>query len=104
VELRRYCSWMNSTCLDGALSSARKSRTLVSLSRQCLSDQLPVLEPVRLGRVGSFALDKVGVVVLEVALEPPHLAVVLERQHVGRDAIEEPAVVADHDHAAGKAQ
>ena len=33
----------------------------------------------------------------EVALEPPHLAVALEGQHVGGDAVEEPAVVISHD-------
>ena len=44
----------------------------------------------------------VVLVLAEVALEPAHLAVVLERQHVGGDAVEEPAVVADHDRAAGE--
>ena len=41
-----------------------------------------------------------GLVVGEVALEPAHLGVALEREHVGGDAVEEPAVVADHDGAA----
>jgi hypothetical protein len=45
----------------------------------------------------------VGLVVLVVALEPDHLAVALERQHVGGDAVQEPAVVADHDGAAREA-
>ena len=39
----------------------------------------------------------IGLVVLIVPLEPHDLAVALEREHVRGDAIEEPAVVADHD-------
>ena len=44
----------------------------------------------------------VGFVVLEVALEPFDVAVALERQDMGGDAVEEPAVVADDDGAAGE--
>src|SRR5450631_1655300 len=39
-------------------------------------------------------------VVGEVALEPLDVAITLEREDVRRDAIEEPAIVADHDRAA----
>ena len=42
----------------------------------------------------------VGLVVLEVALEPLDVAVALERQNVRGDAVEEPAIVADDDGAA----
>jgi hypothetical protein len=44
---------------------------------------------------GLFALAPLEVfhVVLEVALEPYHLGVAFERQDVGGDAIEEPAIV-----------
>ena len=38
----------------------------------------------------------------EVALEPADLAVALEGEHVGRDPVEEPAIVADDDGAAGE--
>ena len=38
----------------------------------------------------------------EVALEPADLAVALEREHVRRDPVEEPAIVADDDGAAGE--
>ena len=41
-------------------------------------------------------------VVLEVALEPFDMAVAFEREDVGRDAVEEPAIVADDDGAAGE--
>ncbi len=43
----------------------------------------------------------IGLVVLIVTLEPHHLAVALEREDVRRDAVEEPAVVADDDRATG---
>ena len=46
----------------------------------------------------------VRLVVLVVALEPDDLAVALEGQDVGGDAVEEPAVVADDHGAAGEAQ
>jgi hypothetical protein len=41
-------------------------------------------------------------VVLEVALEPFDMAVALEGQDVGRDAVEEHAIVADDHGAAGE--
>ena len=46
----------------------------------------------------------VDLVVLIVPLEPHYLAVAFERQHVGRDAIEEPSVVADHDGTTGEVE
>ena len=46
----------------------------------------------------------VGFVVLIVAFEPDHTAVAFERKHVRGDAIEEPAIVADDDGAAGEGQ
>ena len=54
--------------------------------------------------VGAQPLVPVGLVVLVVALEPDHLAVALEGEDVGGDAVEEPAVVADHHRAAGEGQ
>ena len=59
---------------------------------------------MRLVRLGAEPALAVGFVVLVVALEPHHLAVALERQHVRGDAVEEPAVVADDDGAAGERQ
>ena len=43
-----------------------------------------------------------GLVLGEVALEPAHDRVALEGEHVGRDAVEEPAIVADDHGAAGE--
>ena len=61
-----------------------------------------VADPVRLVGGGAELLAPERLVVGDVALEEPDLAVALERQDVGRDPVEEPAVVADDDHAAGE--
>src|SRR5262245_7516364 len=59
-----------------------------------------VLDAVRLvGRAAELLVAPL-LVLAEVALEPAHLAVALERQNVGGDAVQEPAVVADHHDAA----
>src|SRR5688572_9119426 len=63
-------------------------------------DELLVADPVRLVRLGAEALVPGALVVLIVALEPGHLRVALEREHVGRDAVQEPAIVRDHHDAA----
>src|SRR5689334_1535995 len=60
-----------------------------------LMRQPAVLDAVRLVRVGAQPAVAVRLVVLVVALEPDHPAVALEGQHVGGDAVQEPAVVAD---------
>ena len=48
------------------------------------------------------AFVAVLLVLAVIAVEPDHLTVTLEGQDVGRDAVEEPAIVADHDRAAGE--
>src|SRR5213080_121783 len=65
--------------------------------------ELPVPDAVRLVGLGAQAAVPVGLVVLVVAFEPHAAAVALEGHDVGCDAIEEPAVVADHDRAAREA-
>src|SRR5215813_1610567 len=64
--------------------------------------ELLVLDPVRNGGVDPQSALLVFLVVLKVALEPFDVAVVLEGQDVGGDAVEEPAVVADDHRAAGE--
>ena len=61
---------------------------------------------IRCGPVGLGAelLVAEALVGLEVALEPAHLRVAFEREHVGGDPVEEPAVVGDDDGAAGERQ
>ena len=66
--------------------------------------ELAVLDPVGLVGIGAEPPAAVGFVILVVALEPDDLAVALEGEDVGGDAIQEPPVVADHDGAAGEAQ
>jgi hypothetical protein len=61
-----------------------------------------VADPVRLVGGGAELLAPEGLVVGDVAQEEAHLAVALEGQNMGRDAVQEPAVVADDDHAAGE--
>ena len=63
-----------------------------------------VAEPMRTIRLGTQATPPIGLVVGVVALEPDDLAVAFEGEQVGRDPVEEPAVVADHDRAAGELQ
>src|SRR5690606_14035937 len=62
------------------------------------------LDPVRLVRFRAQAPAAVGLVALEVALEPDDLAVALEGQDVRGDAVDKPAVVADDHGAAGELQ
>src|SRR3954464_13751938 len=66
--------------------------------------QFPILDPMRLIRRRAESALPIGLVVLVVPLEPDHLAVSLEGEHVRGDAVEEPAVVADHDRAAGEVE
>src|SRR5439155_576213 len=69
-----------------------------------LARESSIFYPVRLIGFGAEAASAIGFVILIVALEPFDLAVAFEGEHVGRDAIEEPAVVADDDGAACKVE
>src|SRR6478609_6014171 len=64
--------------------------------------QLLVLHAMRNDAVLAEPAHLVLLVVLEVALEPFDMAVAFEGQDVGRDAVEEPAIMADDDGAAGE--
>ncbi len=64
--------------------------------------QFPVLEPVRLVGGGAEASMAVFLVCLVVAFKPQDLAVAFEGENVRRDAIEEPAIVADHHRTAAE--
>src|SRR6516164_3005107 len=64
--------------------------------------ELLVLDAVRDCRIRSQPPHLVLLVVLEIALEPFDVAFALERQDMGCNAVEEPAVMADDDGAAGK--
>src|SRR4029450_2365714 len=73
-------------------------------ARWLVPDQLAVGVAVGAGRFGAQAAGLVGLVVGQVALEPGDAAVAFEGEHVGGDPVQEPAVVADHDHAAGEGE
>src|SRR5271169_2191504 len=64
--------------------------------------QLLVLHPMRDDGILTQPAHLVLLIVLEVAFEPFDMAVAFEGQHVGGDAVEEPAVVADDHGAAGE--
>ena len=66
--------------------------------------QLAVLDAMRLVGVLSQAALLVGLVVGEVALEPYRLGLALEREDMGNDAVEEPAIVGDDDRAAAEVE
>src|SRR5690606_32000945 len=75
-------------------------------SQQLVSRELAIGAAVRLGGIGTEALDLVGLVSLEVALEPVPLRRVLLGALVGQDvrgdAVEEPPVVGNDYRAAGE--
>src|SRR4051812_46246304 len=65
-------------------------------------DESLVADPSRLICRGPELAVAECLVVADVALEPADLALTLEREDVGGDPIEKPAIVADHDDAPGK--
>src|SRR5690242_9267713 len=77
-------------------------RSSCSTGSEALPAELLVLDAVGDQAVGAQATLLVVLVGLEVAFEPLDLAVALEGEDVGAEAVEEPAVVADHHRAAGE--
>src|SRR5690606_14670307 len=73
----------------------------VSSSASELLRELLVLHAVRLGRGVAEALAAVGFVLGVVAFEEHHARIILVGEDVGCHAVEEPAVVGDHDGGAG---
>jgi len=67
-----------------------------------LVHELLVADTMRLVGLRAKATLAVGFVVTVVAFEPDYLTVAFEGQHVCCDAVQKPAVVANHDRAAGK--
>ena len=59
-------------------------------------------QPLRRGARFTAPLLLVRLVFLVVAVEERPLQIAFGRKNVGRDAVEEPAVVRDHEHAAGE--
>src|SRR5687768_92001 len=71
-------------------------------ARQLPPHQRLVFDPMRLVCIRTLPLLQVFDVSLVVPLEPDHLRVSLEREHVRRNTVEEPSIVRDHDGAAWK--
>src|SRR6266516_4639773 len=86
-----------------AATSARRGEVKIGPALIWISPaKFLVPDPVRDGGIDAKPPLLVLLVILEIALEPFDVALALERQHVGGDAVEEPAVVADDDRAAGE--
>src|SRR5687767_6721550 len=83
--------------LPTKLRAGTSSRTF----RSALPRELAVLDAMWSVRFGAEAPAAIRFVVLIVPLEPDDTAVAFEREDVRGDAIQEPAIVADDDGAAG---
>src|SRR5437764_12414998 len=95
---------ISATLKRGRPSRPSRSSCPSRPSSAFLSRQLPVLDPMWLIGLGAETTFAIRLVVLVIAFEPDDRAVALECEHVSRDAIEEPAIVADHDRAAREVQ
>src|SRR6185436_20542465 len=93
--------WRAAPCIP--YSDVRPKRSLRWGRMRVSGDELPVFYAMRLLGFHAEALAAIGLVVLVVALEPHDAALALECEHVCGDAVQEPAIVADHDGTAGEA-
>src|SRR6266508_3646991 len=77
--------------------------TLMAARRlQLPARQLSILDPMGSLRAGAKPHFSIGLVFRIVAVKPNNLAVAFEREDMGRDAIEKPAIVGNHHRAAGE--
>src|SRR5664279_4010302 len=86
-----------STCTN--IATAPQSPALDSVA-----DELLVGDAVRAIGGGAELLMAEALVGLEVPLEPAHLRIALEGEHMRGDAVKEPAIVGDDDRATGKGE
>lgn len=75
---------------------------LHSIWAELLVHQLLILNPMRLLRIFSKSTLPIRLVVRVIPLEPNHVAIAFERENMRGDAIEEPAIMRDHDSAAAE--
>src|SRR4051812_44098584 len=94
--------WSETSSVSNSSIGVQSPVRTPSLNRAMYSslstDERLVLDPMRLERLGPAPFG----VLLPPALEPRRLRVAFEREDVRRDTVEEPAVVCDHDGAAGE--
>src|SRR5690606_34203549 len=90
--------------LGAKWSSVYDEAARLAASLRLLLREFLVLDPVWLRSSIAQALLAVGFVLGVVAFEEHHAAVVLVREDVSSHAVEEPAVVGDHDGRAGEVQ
>src|SRR5439155_10929333 len=67
------------------------------------SRQLSILDPMRSLRGCTKPTLTIGLVFRIVAIKPNRLAVTFEREDMGRDPIQKPAIVRDHHRATSEA-
>src|SRR5262245_43215852 len=79
-----------------ALTATAAAAIAMMTTRRLRTHERAVLDAVRLP-VRPVLLAHLLLVRLVVTFEPSHLAVSFEHEHVRRDAVEEPAIVADDD-------
>src|SRR5438552_5447705 len=86
------------------IGPARTASSRISVQSTCrsLSRELLVFDALRHHRILAEAALLVFLVILEIAFEPFDMAVALEGEHVGGEAVEEHAVMADDDGTAGE--
>src|SRR5687767_12161144 len=92
--------WRSCVARDRRLllhSPGRRSVMYLTQPPTLRAHQLPVRHPMRLIGVDALPLAEILLVRPVVPLEPHDLGVPLEREDVRRDAVEEPAIVGDHD-------
>src|SRR5437763_10371507 len=92
-------TWPNEWLRRGTNGSNRQF-VAQSHKRRSRAHERLVLDAVRLQGLRASPFSVLG----PRALEPRHLALALEGEDVSRDAVEEPAVVRDHDRAAGEVE
>src|SRR5688572_33395585 len=99
----RWAEWWATRWALGSLrpsgTKAGPARILQPRCRGSCSREWPIPDAMRLPVLAVLLAHELFIGVV-VAFEPAHAAVALEDEEVGRDAVEEPAVVADNDDAA----
>ncbi len=87
---------MSGTQGPHARGAGRSAPDWTRRTKRSAAHEALVADAVRSVGRGTEALSAGFLVCLEVALEPRHLRIPFEGEHVCRDAVQEPAIVGDH--------